>query len=235
MINKKQSGCLYVVATPIGNADDITLHAIKILNDVDAVICEELKEGSKLLHSLDIIKPLIVMNEHNESEVIETLIIEIMAGKRFALVSDCGTPLFADPGKKLVSNLTDMGLKVIPIPGTSSLMAALSVCAFPMDHFVFSGFLPPKNDQRKMRLNKLKYADSPVVLMDTPYRMGRLLDEIIEFFGKNQQIFLGMDLTQPKETILHGPVVDIAKKVKGQKREFILILDAPQRRDQKNG
>lgn len=230
MTNQKQLGCLYVVATPIGNPDDITLRAIKILSEVDTVVCEEYKEGSKLLNRLGISKPLISMNEHNESEIIESLIIDIMAGKQFALISDCGTPLFEDPGKKLVRSLVEMQLKVIPIPGTSSLMTALSVCAFKLDHFIFSGFLPPKSEQRKIVLNKIKNADAPVILMDTPYRLNKLLDEISEVLGKNQSIFLGLDLTQSKEKILHGTVSDIASKVRGQKREFILILDTPLKR-----
>jgi len=227
MSDKSKFGTLYIVATPIGNPEDITLRAIKVLSTVDAVICEEIKEGSRLLHSLKIDNQLVTLNEHNEDEVIQNIIIELMAGKSLALVSDCGTPLFSDPGKKLVSTLVEVNFKIVPIPGTSSLMTALSVCAFRMDQFKFIGFLPPKAEHRSSILSSLKHESTPLILMDTPYRLGRLLDEVIETFGRDQTVFLGCDLTLPKELILHGRIDEVSKRVAGQKREFILILDIP--------
>lgn len=227
MSDRSKFGILYIVATPIGNPEDITIRALNVLTNVDAVICEEIKEGSKLLHTLKIDNKLITLNEHNEDEVIQNIIIELMAGKSLALVSDCGTPLFSDPGRKLLSTLVEVNFKIVPIPGASSLMAALSVCAYPMEQFKFIGFLPPKAEHRSRILADLKRETTPLILMDTPYRLGRLLDEVIQAFGKDQLAFLGCDLTLPNELILHGRIDQILKRVAGQKREFILILDTP--------
>jgi len=228
MTNKNEIGNLYIVATSIGNAEDITLRALRILQEVDYVICEERKEGFKLLKSLEINTDLVCLNEHNENEVVQNILIDIMAGKSCALISDCGTPLFADPGKVLVSTLNQMNIKIVPIPGPSSLMAALSICPFPLEQFLFIGFLSPKSDQRIHELNKAKRSQLPLILMDTPYRMSRLLEDVESIFGRNQTICLACDITLPKELILVGTVHDVRKRVTGLKKEFILIIDKPQ-------
>ncbi len=230
MTHKVNSGALYIVSTPIGHPHDITLRAIEVLKSVDGIICEEIRHGQKLLKGLDIEKSLSTLNEHNENEVVQNLLIDIMSGKNYALVSDCGTPVFSDPGKYLITTLTEMGIKIVPVPGPSSLMAALSVCTFNLDHFLFVGFLPPKADQRIFRLTGYSKHNQPLILMDTPYRLTKLLEEIIEVFGKKQAICLACDLTLPSEIIIHGSAEDIYKRFKGQKREFILIIDKPQKR-----
>lgn len=231
MTDAKQFGNLFVVATPIGNTQDITLRAIETLRSVDAVICEERKDGSRLLKQLEIKgKPLIELNEHNESDMIQQILIDLMNGKNMALISDCGTPVFSDPGKQLLKLMAEMRIKVVPIPGASSLMAALSLCPFDMETFMFLGFLPPKTEQRSAVLQKHKISDSPIILMDTPYRLTKLLDEVSKTFGHQQQIFLALDLTLPSEAAYLGTVQDVAAQVQGRKAEFILILDRPQRR-----
>ena len=231
MTDAKQFGNLFVVATPIGNTQDITLRAIEILRSVDAVICEERKDGSRLLKQLEIKgKPLIELNEHNESDMIQQILIDLMNGKNMALISDCGTPVFSDPGKQLLKLMAEMRIKVVPIPGASSLMAALSLCPFDMETFTFLGFLPPKTEQRSAVLQKHKISDSPIILMDTPYRLTKLLDEVSKTFGQQQQIFLALDLTLPSEAAYLGTVQDVAAQVQGRKAEFILILDRPHRR-----
>lgn len=175
MANPKQFGNLFIVATPIGNPQDITLRAIETLKNVDAVICEERKDGSRLLKQLGITgKPLIELNEHNESEMINQVLIELMNGKHMALVSDCGTPVFSDPGKQLLKLMPETRVKVVPVPGASSLMAALSVCPFDMESFTFLGFLPPKTEQRAAVLQKHTISDRPLILMDTPYRLSQI-------------------------------------------------------------
>lgn len=231
MTDPKQFGKLFIVATPIGNVQDITLRAIETLRSVDAVICEERKDGSRLLKQLEITgKPLIELNEHNESDMIQQVLIDLMNGKNMALISDCGTPVFSDPGKQLLKLMADMRIQVVPIPGASSLMAALSLCPFDMETFTFLGFLPPKTEQRSAVLQKNKISDSPIVLMDTPYRLGKLLDEVSKTFGRQQQIFLALDLTLPSEVTYLGNVEDVVAQVQGRKAEFILIVDRPQRR-----
>lgn len=231
MTDPEQFGILFIVATPIGNVQDITLRAIETLRSVDAVICEERKDGSRLLKQLQIMdKPLIELNEHNESDMIQQILIELMNGKNMALISDCGTPVFSDPGKQLLKLMAEMRIKVVPIPGASSLMAALSLCPFDMETFTFLGFLPPKTEHRSAVLQKYKSSDSPIILMDTPYRLTKLLDEVSKTFGRQQQIFLALDLTLPSEATYIGTVQDIAARIQVRKAEFILILDRPQRR-----
>jgi len=231
MTDPNQFGKLFIVATPIGNPQDITLRAIETLKTVDAVICEERKDGSRLLKQLEITgKPLIELNEHNEGDMIQQVLIDLMNGKNMALVSDCGTPVFSDPGKQLLRLMSEMRIQVVPVPGASSLMAAISLCPFDMENFTFLGFLPPKTEQRSAVLQKYKLSDNQIILMDTPYRLGKLLDEVSTTFGRQQQIFLALDLTLPSEATYLGTVQDVAAQVKARKAEFILILDRPQRR-----
>lgn len=230
MPDKSSFGKLYIVATPIGNPQDITLRAIEVLGSVDAVICEERKEGSSLLKRLNLSKPLVELNEHNENEMIHQVLVELMNGKDMALVSDCGTPVFSDPGRELIRMMYEMGVQVVSIPGASSLMAALSLCPFDMDQFFFLGFLPPKTEQRGRILQRHATSAYPIVLMDTPYRLGKLLTEISAAFGKKQNIFLALDLTLPREGVLQGEVQEIAGQVQNRKAEFILVIDKPQRR-----
>ena len=167
-----QTGCLYIVATPIGDMGDITLRAIETLRKVDGVICEEARVGTTLLKKLEIpIKELILLNEHNEQEQAANLVIRIAKGESFALISDCGTPVFADPGAFLVQQISQMELPVVPIPGASSLMAALSVLDFKLERFVYAGFLPRDPVQRRKQLESLRYLKMATVVMDTPYRL----------------------------------------------------------------
>ena len=226
----KPAGKLYVVATPIGNAGDITTRAIETLAHADVILCEEHRNGSRLLKSLGIAKPLLELNEHNEAERIQEVLLMLAQGQTLALISDCGTPVFSDPGKKLLQLLYEMNIAVTPLPGASSLMAALSVCPFDLEEFLFIGFLPVKTDQRQKKLSQLKYSNYPLVLMDTPYRMQRLLQEVQQSFGKKQNIFLACDLTMPEEGLYLGPVDEILTRIQNRKAEFILILDRPQKK-----
>ena len=226
----KPAGKLYVVATPIGNAGDITTRAIETLAHADVILCEEHRNGSRLLKSLGIAKPLLELNEHNEAERIQEVLLMLAQGQTLALISDCGTPVFSDPGRKLLQLLYEMNIAVTPLPGASSLMAALSVCPFDLEEFLFIGFLPVKTDQRQKKLSQLKYSNYPLVLMDTPYRMQRLLQEVQQSFGKKQNIFLACDLTMPEERLYLGPVDEILTKIQNRKSEFILILDRPQKK-----
>ena len=226
----KPAGKLYVVATPIGNAGDITTRAIETLAHADVILCEEHRNGSRLLKSLGIAKPLLELNEHNEAERIQEVLLMLAQGQTLALISDCGTPVFSDPGKKLLKLLYEMNIAVTPLPGASSLMAALSVCPFDLEEFLFIGFLPVKTDQRQKKLSQLKYSNYPLVLMDTPYRMQRLLQEVQQSFGKKQNIFLACDLTMPEEHLYLGPVDEILPRIQNRKAEFILILDRPQKK-----
>jgi 16S rRNA (cytidine1402-2'-O)-methyltransferase len=219
-------GNLYIVATPIGNFKDITLHAIEILSSVDVIVCEEIREGRKLLKNLGIDSHLLTLNEHNEIETINFLLMKLTQGENIALISDCGTPVFADPGSQLISVLFNEGIKIIPIPGPSSLMAALSVCKFDLKQFLFLGFLPAKTPDRQNVLEKYKKLNVPIILMDTPYRLTRLLEDVTEIFGKECDLFLALDISLPSEALLYGKARNLLEKLRGQKKEFILIIDS---------
>jgi len=230
MTDTSQPGTLYVVATPIGNPKDITLRALEILKRVDVIICEEYRQGSRLLHQLGVENDLLTLNEHNEAEEAPNIMQRLSRGETMAIISDAGTPVFADPGQHLLELLYQAGIPVSPIPGPASLMAALSLCDFSIDRFVFAGFPPRKSEQREGFLALYKSESVPVILMDTPYRLTKLLAEVQSIFGKHQEILLACDLTLKKEAVFRGRITDILPKVAGQKREFILILNLNRRK-----
>lgn len=219
------TGQLCIVAVPIGHPKDITLRALEILNEADAVICEEYREGSTLLKKCGIIKKeLILLNEHNEIEQTPMLVQELVSGKNLALISDCGTPLFADPGTSLVNQAMIFGIRVRPIPGPSSLGTALSISPLPLDHFHFEGFLPRKNEERLARLKVLRGLKLPVILMDAPFRLERLLKEVSQVFGKSQVVTLAYNMTLPTEKIFHDAISRVIDQARGKKGEFVLIV-----------
>ncbi|MBI4927295.1 MAG: 16S rRNA (cytidine(1402)-2'-O)-methyltransferase [Anaerolineae bacterium] len=219
-----EKGRLYVVATPIGNPRDITLRALDVLKEVDAVICEEQREGSTLLKKLGIDKPIVLLNEHNEAERAPDLAIRIHKGEALALISDCGTPVFADPGASLIARLVEMGVPVTPVPGPSSLMAALSVLDMPMERFLYAGFLPRDKTERRNALRGLRQMRQPFVLLDAPYRLVQVLEDISSIIGGKTRLTLCMDLTLPSELILRGTVDEVRQRVGQRKSEFVLIV-----------
>jgi 16S rRNA (cytidine1402-2'-O)-methyltransferase len=214
------------VAIPIGNLGDITLRAIEILRQVDAIICEEIKDARVLMKRLEIPnKELIALNEHNEVELVPDLAMRmVQTNQSFALISDCGTPVFSDPGSALINQLVEYGIQVTPVPGPSSLMAAFSILDFKLERYIFAGFLPRDSNERKRELTRLRGLRMPVVLMDTPYRLDPLLDDVGKTFGKNARVTLACDLTLPKEAIFRGPVSEVRQQANARKAEFILIV-----------
>jgi 16S rRNA (cytidine1402-2'-O)-methyltransferase len=220
-----EKGRLYVVATPIGNPRDITLRALDILQEVDAVICEEQREGSTLLKKLAIQKEILLVNEHNEAEMCPLIAQRILLqNDTLALISDCGTPVFADPGAALIAHLTELGIPVTPIPGPSSLMAALSVLDFKLDRFLYAGFLPRDKEERRRALKYLRTLRIPIILMDAPYRLVPVLDDLSTVFGDGAAVTLAIDLTMPSEAILRGPLKEVSRRVGQRKGEFVLIV-----------
>lgn len=214
---------LFIVATPIGNYKDITLRALEVLRSADLVIGEERKELSKLFKFLEIPpKDTEFLNEHSRPEDIRSL-LEICRTKNVALVSDCGTPGFCDPGALLVAACRKEKIPVTPLPGASSLMTLLSVAGHRLDQFLFLGFLPAEREERNRSLQSLKTQKTPVVLMDTPYRLAKLISELALIFPARKAI-LGLNLTQPEEKILEDSIQNLSKYAEGKKAEFVLIL-----------
>lgn len=216
---------LYIVSTPIGNWDDITLRALNILREIDVLICEEYRPASTLLKKLDLPKKeLIALNEHNEKEVANDIVQRILLGETMALISDCGTPVFADPGHFLINQAIEFGIKVIPVPGASSLMATLSILDFKLEQFYFAGFLPREKQERARTLTALKGHNVPIVLMDTPYRLEKLLAEAGKTFGGGRKATLALNITQENEQYLRGSLKELQKQIRGRKAEFMLVV-----------
>ncbi len=220
-------GKLYLVSTPIGNYDDITLRALKILKDVDFIICEEYKEAGRLLSHFEIHKELIPLNEHNESEIVNDIIIKLSEGKSAALISDCGTPLFSDPGHLLVELCISQNIDVIPIPGANSLLPALTGSGLDFEKFYYYGWLSPNKQIRRKQLTNLKKIKEVIILLDTPYRLKSLMADIVKVLGKNIRTVLAFELTMKDERFFRGTASDILQiaEQKNLKGEFVLILD----------
>ncbi len=220
------AGTLYLIATPIGNAEDITVRAIRVLKDVDLVVCEERREGGRFLRAIGIEKQLETLNEHNEETATETFLRMLEEGKSIGLVSDAGTPVFSDPGLLLVQKAAARQIPIVPIPGASSLLPALTVSGFPIDQFVFRGFLSPKRDQRQIELRSLQRETRTVVLMDTPYRLVQLMSDIVSVLGSDREVCVALDLTMPEERVFRGTAERVFHEVEKvrAKGEFVVVL-----------
>jgi 16S rRNA (cytidine1402-2'-O)-methyltransferase len=197
------SGTLYIIATPIGNLEDITARAVRILGEVDLIACEDTRQTRKLLDRYGISKPLVSYHEHNEQPRSADLLRELEAGKDIALVSDAGTPLIADPGYRLVEQAREMGIPVSPIPGPSALLAALSASGLPTNSFSFHGFLPPKRGQRRKLLEDLRASDATLVFYEAPHRILDTLEDVDEILG-SRPLVLARELTKIHEEFLRG-------------------------------
>ncbi len=229
----KQSICLpaglYPVAIHIGNPDDITIRAMETLRKCDAVICEERREGIRFIKSIGIDKPLYFLNEHSKSLEIKHLFEEIlmMKDKAIALISDAGTPGFADPGAELVQICHEYAVSVYPVPGASSLMAALAASGLKADKFLYYGFLSAKTEERVKELKHLKtMTNLDIIFLEAPYRLKSMLDDMILILGKKRKVRLFYKLTQPNQSIFLGSLEEISYKINNfPKGEFVLILE----------
>jgi 16S rRNA (cytidine1402-2'-O)-methyltransferase len=223
---------LYIVATPIGNLEDISLRALRILKEVDLILCEDTRVTKKLLNRYQIQKPLLSYHQHSKLQKIDYIISLLKEGKNLALVSDSGTPGISDPGNKLVNEvvkwLSDR-VKIIPIPGPSALTCAASVSGFPMDKFLFLGFLPKKK-KRKEILEEIVKSKYPVIFYESPYRILRTLKELKEAMNSEQRatnnIVVARELTKKFETIYRGKIDEVIEEIEKNtiKGEFVVIL-----------
>lgn len=221
------NGVLYLVATPIGNFDDITIRALNVLKSVDIIVGEEFKECRKLLKHYNIEKPIELINEHNEQEDSDKIIGLLKAGKNIALISDSGTPVFSDPGRLLVRKAIIQKIKVIPLPGASSLMPALTVSGFDIEKFVFVGWLSPKSDKRKIELRELLKEKRTMVLMDTPYRLMQLLRDMSDVFGQSRKLSISYNLTMDDEERFYGTSKYLYESLskRNLKGEFVIVVE----------
>lgn len=221
-------GKLYLVSTPIGNADDITLRGLSVLKNADFIICEEFREAKRLLSHYKIPdKELISLNEHNERESAGDILLKIMEGKNAALISDAGTPLFSDPGHYLANLCIQNEIQIIPVPGANSLLPALTGSGFSFEKFYYYGWLSPKKDIRRHQLNNLKNIKEVLIFMDTPYRLQSVMEDIIKVMGSNVPAVLAFQLTMPDEKFYRGTtgkIYNIAVK-ENLKGEYVLVIN----------
>jgi 16S rRNA (cytidine1402-2'-O)-methyltransferase len=231
------TGVLYIVATPIGNLDDISLRAIEILKQVDVIAAEDTRHSIRLLNHLGIRNKLMSLHEHNERDRIDGIIDDLTQGNNVALISDAGTPLISDPGYPLVKAVQDAGLRVSPIPGASSIIAALSAAGMPTDPFTFYGFLSQKNSERLSKLSALKQQQGTLVFLESTHRIERLLEQLCELFGDNR-IVVAKELTKTFERFLSGTPAEILTLMQQEpalkKGEFVVLIDNPVTVSEKN-
>ena len=230
--------CLYLIATPIGNLEDITLRAIETLKVVDLIACEDIRTSKKLLANFGIKKKLIAIHQHNEKDKAEFLINEMANGKSIAYISDAGTPAISDPGAFLVNQALKLGLNVSPIPGPSSLVAAFSVSGIESTQFQFYGFLPNASSKAKKLLKTIYNQPLPTIIFESPHRILKTLSLVRDIFGANHEIFVARELTKIYETIYKENVLSIIDRLesypKEQKGEFVIILTSPVKKVEEN-
>ncbi|MBW1635393.1 MAG: 16S rRNA (cytidine(1402)-2'-O)-methyltransferase [Deltaproteobacteria bacterium] len=218
-------GILYIVPTPIGNLEDITLRAVRILKEVDLIAAEDTRHTKKLLNHLGIRTPLLSYYREKEAQRGAEIIDMLKSGKNIALVSDAGTPAISDPGSVLVGLAHDNGINVTPLPGASALTTALSAAGLDYTGFLFIGFLPSKKGQRSKILNSLIHSDYPVAIYESPRRISSLLNESLEIFG-NRQAFLARELSKRFEELQRADLGTLLEKTLSCKNrgEFVLII-----------
>ena len=227
---------LYVLATPIGNVADITLRALQVLAQCDAIACEDTRNTAQLLARYGLQRPLVAAHQHNEREVAEKLIARLQAGERIALVSDAGTPAVSDPGARIVDAVRAAGLRVVPVPGASAGVAALSAAGLVNDRFHFHGFLPAKARQRETELAQLRPLAATLVFYEAPHRIIDTVAALTAAFEPQRQVVFARELTKLFEQIHRCPLSEAATWLAAdgnrQRGEFVLLVEgAPEQED----
>jgi 16S rRNA (cytidine1402-2'-O)-methyltransferase len=220
------AGTFYIVSTPIGNLEDITLRACRILREVDLIACEDTRHTRKLLDHLGIAKPTVSYHDHNEAARTPELIERLAGGASIALVSDAGTPLVSDPGYRLVNAAIAAGIAVVPIPGPSAMTAALAAAGLATDTFRFCGFLPPKTAQRRKLLAQLQHETCTLIFYEAPHRIIDALDDVAAILGE-RPVAVARELTKLHEEFLRGTAAEVRARLAARpsvKGEFTLLI-----------
>jgi 16S rRNA (cytidine1402-2'-O)-methyltransferase len=220
---------LYLVATPIGNLEDITLRALRVLRQADRIACEDTRQTQKLLHHFEIRTPTVSYHMHNEGSRAEELVAELKRGGRIAVVSDAGTPGIADPGGQIVTAALAAGVEVFPIPGANAAISALIASGLPTERFTFHGFLPSKAGQRKTALEQLVRGEITHVFYEAPHRILDALADVESVFGAQQHVVIARELTKLHEEFLRGPVTELRSLLaaRASVRGEIVLIFAP--------
>ena len=221
------TGCLYLVGTPIGNLEDITLRALRILKEVDQIACEDTRHTLKLLNRYEISKPLISYHEHNEMTRAPELVLALEQGSKIALVSDAGMPLVSDPGHRLVTLCLRHQIAVIPIPGPSALLAALSASGLPNEEFLFVGFLPSRSSERRRALERLRIEDRTIIVYEAPHRVLESVSDALAILG-DRPACLAREVTKLHEEFRRGKLSELAASLEERpaRGEITLLIGA---------
>jgi 16S rRNA (cytidine1402-2'-O)-methyltransferase len=221
------TGSLYLVATPIGNLEDLSMRALRVLKEADAIACEDTRQTLKLLSHFGIQKRLISYHEHNEITQAPEIVIELEQGAKIALVSDAGTPTISDPGHRLVSLCLRHGIPVTPVPGASAFVAAMAASGMPIEEFTFAGFLPSRQNARRKALRALSGEPRTLVLYEAPHRLLDMLEDALEILG-NRPAVIAREMTKVYEEFLRGHIQDLAETLrKKPPRGEITVLIGP--------
>src|ERR1700693_4967746 len=222
------AGCLYVVATPIGSLEDISLRALRILKEADVIACEDTRQTMKLLSHFDIRKKLVSYHEHNEITRAAELVIDLEQGAKIALVSDAGTPAISDPGHRLVSLCLRHGIEVVPVPGASAFVAALAASGMAIEEFTFIGFLPARQSERRKAIRALMNEPRTIVLYEAPHRLLETLEDSLEILG-NRPAVVAREVTKMYEEFLRGHLEDLLAGVRAKepRGEITLLIGPP--------
>lgn len=222
------AGILFVVATPIGNLDDFSTRACRVLAEVGVIAAEDTRHSARLLTRYGIATPRVALHEHNEKTVAPRLVERLLGGADIALISDAGTPLLSDPGFTLVRAARAAGVRVVPVPGASALLAALSVAGLPTDRFVFEGFLPPKSSARRRRLDALRNETRTLVLYESPHRVEASLLDLVDILGRERPAAVARELTKMHEEVIEGSLGELAeiftRDADRRRGEFVLVI-----------
>ena len=223
-MNNEKEGILYIVATPIGNLEDITLRAIRILKEVDLIAAEDTRHTLKLLNHLEISKPMISYHRHNEQIRTDNLIKELKEGKNIALVSDAGTPGICDPGEEIIKKCIEENIKVIPIPGACAMINALITSGIETKEFAFIGFLPLNKKTRKEKLEEIKKSNKTIILYEAPHKLKNTLNDLKSIL-EERKIVLARELTKIHEEYIRGNIEELIERADALKGEFVIIIE----------
>lgn len=222
---RREEGILYLVATPIGNLEDITLRAIKVLKEADLIAAEDTRHTLKLLNHLEISKPMVSYHRHNEEFRCDYLIKELKDGKNIALVSDAGTPGISDPGEEIVRECIKEDIKIVPIPGACAMVNALICSGIDTKEFCFYGFLPLNKKNRKEKLEEIKNINKTVIIYEAPHKIKSTLEDLKMILDEDRKVVLAREISKIHEEFIREKIDDILEKVDNLKGEMVLIIE----------